>query len=302
MSNQRLPICFVCGRNKKSVILTIDKYKLFSCNECKLLSLLPQKPSENRTYKSTLKMDSYISYMKPLRLGHYDKEIKQIRNYKNNRKRNKLLDIGCALGWFINLANQSGFQADGLEPQKDLAKKAKQDNPISRIYTGSLNTFKQPKYKYDVVTLWSVFEHFTDPDEALQKVRHLLTENGIVAIRTPNNSGLAIRTAIFLYKISSGSIRIPIEASLQLNFSSKHWMIFSPKNLSVLLKKRGFQIIKTYYSTSVDWKHLDLWFQSRKMQVSLLMRVIYQFYFFINEVVSNFTLADDFVVIAKKMI
>jgi hypothetical protein len=40
--------------------------------------------------------------------------------------------------------------------------------------------------QFHIITFWDVFEHFPDPRQVLEKVRALLTDDGLVAIEVPN--------------------------------------------------------------------------------------------------------------------
>src|ERR1039457_5161091 len=40
--------------------------------------------------------------------------------------------------------------------------------------------------QFHFITFWDVFEHFPDPRQVLEKVRALLTDDGLVAIEVPN--------------------------------------------------------------------------------------------------------------------
>lgn len=290
--------CPVCNNNKKPIILQIDQYTLLRCTRCKLLSLHPQQTKEKATYEEILQINKYVTYMKPLREKQYTTELKHLLQLTSRRK---LLDIGCALGWFVRLANKSGFKADGLEPQDDLARQARQANPSSKIYTTTLEKNRTSKNYYDIITLWSVFEHFKNPQVVLQRITELLPEKGLVAIRTPNSLSLATRIGILLFKLSNKKIRLPLETSFQLEFDSKHWFLFSPANLSLFLKNYGFNVLTNYYSTSVDWRNIDVWLQSRNIRQSPIKTFAMRLFFFFNMLLTPLGLGDDFVMIAQKV-
>ncbi len=291
-------LCPVCNNNKKLIILKIDQYTLLSCTRCKLLSLIPQQTKEKANYREILQINSYIQYMKPLREKQYDTELKHLSKLTS---RKKLLDIGCALGWFINYARRNGYKADGLEPQKDLASQAYKANPESTIYITTLEKIQTTKNYYDIITLWSVFEHFKDPKVALQKIAKLLHKNSLVAIRTPNSLSLTTRIGILLYKLSGRKIQMPLEASFQLEFDSKHWFMFSPDNLSLFLRNHGFNIVTTYYSTSVDWRNIDVWLKSRNITQNPIKIFCMRLFFILNNVFTPFGFGDDFVIVAQKV-
>lgn len=299
MTLQKYQKCVACKQTDYSKLLEIDKFGVTRCNNCGLLSLWPQSLVEkNKDYRSALELISYVRYTKPLRQKQYRQELAELKKFARGRK---LLDVGCAMGWFIKEAKEARFEAEGLELQADLARVARDENPKSKIMVGDIESLSNIN-RYDVVTLWSVIEHFGDAQMVIQKIHGILNEKGILAIRTPNSRGLAENISIFLYKVSWGKIRIPIEAVLQLNFASKHWWLFNPENLSMILKNNGYRIVKEYYSTSVDWQNLELWLKSRKIKTNVLLISAMKFVFLINDFLSKkLKFADDFVMFAQKI-
>lgn len=289
--------CFIDGSQKRTLILRVDSYSLFRCPSCDLISLFPQINTRQTSYSDSLNISAYVKYMKPLRLNQYRKDIEAIKTYARGTK---LLDIGCALGWFMDEAAKKGFHTFGLEPQKDLVNIAKKENPHSKIFYGSLETINNMSRNYNVVTLWSVMEHFQNPEFAINRINRILKNGSILAIRTPNSKSLVNRIGFLLYRLSQGRIKNPINAILQLSFQSKHWFLYSPNNLSKLLKKHGFVVLKKYYSTSVDYRYLKGWFKSRYLKYNWLTLISYQIFFALNQLLSSFSLADDFVLIARK--
>lgn len=95
---------------------------------------------------------------------HYLSKLKKVFGRKG-----KLLDIGTNTGLFVKVARDNGWQAEGLEPNKQAvvyAKKKFKLNLIAKPF--ETNTF--PKESFDVVTMWDVIEHFTDPVLEIKKV------------------------------------------------------------------------------------------------------------------------------------
>lgn len=83
-----------------------------------------------------------------------------------------LLDMGCYTGIFVEIAAMHGWGAWGLEPSHWAVEQARARG--LRVAQGTLDTADLPEGRFDVMTLWDVIEHLTDPCRALKQVHHLL--------------------------------------------------------------------------------------------------------------------------------
>ncbi len=156
-----------------------------------------------------------------------------------SNSRNNLLDIGCAFGFFLNLAQEKGFETFGSEispyAAKQAAKQAVKQIKQHSIITGDFLNFKSTgtntttgTKRFSVITLWFVLEHFPSVKEVLAKISQLQEKNGVLAFSTPNGRGLSARFQRKLFLKNS-----PID----------HHYIFSFKNLKRLLKDHGYKIV-----------------------------------------------------------
>lgn len=108
---------------------------------------------------------------------------------KVSGKKGKLLDIGTNTGLFVKVAQDKGWEADGLEPNKQAVKYAKVKFKLDLIAKPyETNTF--PKETFDVITMWDVIEHFTDPVAELKKIYRSLKKDGVFAFSTVDPESL----------------------------------------------------------------------------------------------------------------
>lgn len=279
--------------------MTVEKFTLWECGHCQLLRLTPVAHGTSDDYQSVLNLDVYLSYMQSFHQKQYRQELKEISRLV---PKGNLLDVGCAAGWFLKVAQDSGFLASGLEPQKTLAAIARKENPKSKIYNFEIEKLKKLTKKYQVVTFWSVLEHLTDPAGTIKNFSGAITRGGVLAIRTPNASGLIQKLSILLFKLSFGKCVFPLSLILQLEFNSKHWFIFSLKSLRILLEKSGFNVRVVKYSTSMDWQDLDRWLLARHKKVSPVLTSVFKIVFAISDIITRLTnTQDDMVILAQKL-
>lgn len=108
-------------------------------------------------------------------------------------KKGKLLDIGTNTGLFVKVAKDHGWDAVGLEPNIWGAKYAKENYHLNLIN----KSFKKgvfPKNSFEVVTMWDVIEHFTDPVEKIDLVFDYLKPGGMFAFSTIDPESLLAKT------------------------------------------------------------------------------------------------------------
>ncbi|QQO08409.1 methyltransferase domain-containing protein [Breznakiella homolactica] len=144
----------------------------------------------------------------------------------------RLLDIGCAYGPFLEAARSEGFSCVGIDPSESAVRYVREKLTIA-AYRGFFPEFRLPDFEigdgFDVVSLWYVIEHFTDPGFILHEISRLLKPGGILACSTPSFSGISGRT-----KPEEFLRRSPED----------HWTIWEPEKTGNILKKQGFSLEK----------------------------------------------------------
>ena len=96
-----------------------------------------------------------------------------------------LLDIGTAAGGFLAAAKRRGWRAEGCEPNRWLAAWGSRQYGV-RIRPGSLFEQNYEPQQFDVITLWDVIEHTTDPKATLERCRTLLKPGGLLIVNYPD--------------------------------------------------------------------------------------------------------------------
>lgn len=115
-------------------------------------------------------------------------EARKLTRVLRWRDRGKLLDIGCARGEFLNVA-QRHFEVYGVETSATALERARAAFG-SRVFGGDLREARFPAETFDVVTLFSTVEHLDDPVGVLRECRRVMREGGILVVKTPNFSSL----------------------------------------------------------------------------------------------------------------
>jgi len=101
----------------------------------------------------------------------------------------KILEVGCANGIFLKLCEENGAQVLGIEPSDNYAKFAKEQFGL-HIFTGTIETYRNSDYRsenmFDIICLFHVLEHVSDPNFELQWFHKKLSSNGLLYLEVPN--------------------------------------------------------------------------------------------------------------------
>jgi 2-polyprenyl-3-methyl-5-hydroxy-6-metoxy-1,4-benzoquinol methylase len=137
----------------------------------------------------------------------------------------RLLDVGCAAGFFLEVAAEQGFDVRGVEFSTVAISLARPDMR-ERIVCGDVNALlRQEAAKFDVVTAFDIIEHVQDPAKFLSEIREILVPGGILALSTPD-------TGHFLRHVMGS--RWPMLQPMQ------HTVLFSRSGLRTLLESCGY--------------------------------------------------------------
>lgn len=190
-----------------------------------------QMPSlgEMNAYVDDLYMTgNYLEYSKSrdLKLETFRPRLTAI---KRSSKGTRLLDVGCATGFFMEAAADEGFDVRGLEFSTVAISRARPDIR-ERIVCGDINALlKREPEKFDVVTAFDIIEHVQDPAKFLEEIGQILHPGGVLAISSPD-------TGHFL-RYLMGS-KWPMLQPMQ------HAMLFSRRGIAALLERCGFRDVK----------------------------------------------------------
>lgn len=212
---ERLVQCIICG-----LIYTNPRLKK------KYLKHLYSKEYFQNENSTHFGYENYLEDQEKI-IATFTNRVKKIEPFK---EKGKLLDIGCATGFFMKAAKNRGWDVTGVEIS-DFAAQYAHKHFKFKVYTKDFLTLSLKNEKYDLITMWDVIEHFYDPILALKKVNSVLKKDGLVVISTPD--------------VDSWPSKVMKERWVGYKLSDEHLTYFSPPTISQLLNKAGFTIVKT---------------------------------------------------------
>ena len=242
----RCPLC--CGSREK-LLCQVGILRVRRCADCGMMFLNPYlKPAQMKKIFSSPELLRQVSrfcadYYESTKwktsktLSIYQSVLREIGSFSSSP--GKLMDIGCGKGTFLELAKEKGWQACGVEPNFDDAKRLR-DKGIE-IYQNDFLEVSLPANEFDVISLWDLIEHVPDPREWVRRCAKTLRGQGLLVIATPNHFSFLDFLAHLACRLSFGTFTYALEKL----YTVDHTLYFTHKTLRSLLEREGFVILKT---------------------------------------------------------
>ena len=146
----------------------------------------------------------------------------------------RLLEVGCAKGWFLEAARRRGMIVRGIEPEL-----ANQKIAVSNgfdVAHGFFPAAAADMGPFDVIAFNDVFEHLPDPASAIGAAAKLLAPNGIVSLNIPSSDGALFRLSRILRR---AGVEAPWQRLWQAGLASPHISYFNAENLVTLAARHA---------------------------------------------------------------
>ncbi len=201
---------------------------ILECRNCGL-QLLQQQPSlkerhalyDQHYYEGWSSSEELPDHVAQMKRQTFQRMFQAAAGYS---RPGRLLDVGCAFGTALEVAQKFGWDVYGMEVNPYAVERA-QAVFGSHIMAGDLAVTDLTARTYHAVLMSDVLEHLPDPLQAMTRVRACLEPEGLVIINTPCTDSLSA-------KLLKG--RWP-------NFKAEHLCYFSNRSLLILFEKTGFR-------------------------------------------------------------
>jgi len=174
----------------------------------------------------------------PLRQRNFQTLVMDLaqRVKTENGRRPRMLDVGCAHGWFLEAAKPH-FHVTGIEPDARIAAIAVEKGFAVR--RGFFPDVLESNERFDVIVFNDVLEHIPDIDSALRACAHHLSPGGWVVVNAPARTGV-------LYRISKAMARVGMPASFdrmwQKGFPSPHVHYLDDASMAAIATSTGLRV------------------------------------------------------------
>jgi SAM-dependent methyltransferase len=190
--------CQLCGSARRTLKFAEPPFEVVTCSDCGLVYVTPRLQGqalldiydEGYWKSDNPKLRGYSDYAREsaLYLKTFEKRMALVQRWMPPHAR--VLDVGCAAGYFLRVLQRRGHDVHGVEVSPAIAKEAIAHLGADRVHTGTLDEAVAakgyPPQSFDMISLWDVIEHVPDPQAVLRRIRDLLKPGGRLLLETQN--------------------------------------------------------------------------------------------------------------------
>jgi SAM-dependent methyltransferase len=162
----------------------------------------------------------------------------------------RVLDIGCGLGPYVDALNQRGFQAEGIELDRDFVAQAQAlGRPVKRMDATKLSYADN---SFDTCILIEVIEHLDQYEAALREAARVARRNLIISVPA----------------IDSIEVLVPWHVIPRHLLEPTHVNFFSLYNLTTLLQRlfpQARTVVEGYSPFFAPVTEVQLFYQLRAL-------------------------------------
>jgi 2-polyprenyl-3-methyl-5-hydroxy-6-metoxy-1,4-benzoquinol methylase len=224
--------CPICADQRVRLERTIGHFEVCVCEQCGLYWVSNVTEAELISFyeESYFRGDQefgYIDYTRSepihrLNAHHLLREAAAFLPTPGALAGLSLCDVGCAYGFLVDEATRAGMRAEGVDYSAQTCEYARKTLGC-RVFHGALKDAGFPASSFDVVTIIGSIEHLSDPVGTVAEIARICKPGGLMVITTIDTKAFF---GIFRFK------------------PPEHLFYFSRANLSLLVQKQGFEVVK----------------------------------------------------------
>lgn len=225
--------CLICDSTNIKALKRYKAHYLVKCGNCGFVfSQKIPTPSELTEHYEGYGRNDYLS---PITVKRYHELLDKMEPF---RKTNKILDVGCGIGYFLEVAKERGWEVYGTEFTDEAVEICERKG--IKMQKGVLTIDNYKAEEFDIITSFEVIEHINNPKEELNHFFQLLRKGGLVYVTTPNFNSL---------------LRYRLKESYNVIAYPEHLSYYTPKTIRTVFKNAGFAT-KKIESTGVSLSRL----------------------------------------------
>ncbi len=242
--------CEACGHSKAEKLFRIRGFQILRCESCGVRHVSPRLNAkglealysgEEYYHSDNSLVCGYGDYVgdKKNIMATFQRRFDWMKSQAPDFGDGRLLDIGCATGFSVELALQRGWDAYGIEYSEYAANVARQKLG-DRVRHCSFENHPHESGSFKNVLMWDVPEHLLYPREALRIIGDLIAPGGYLSIITPD----------------AGSFLARIMGRFWMEYAkpAEHIFFFTRPQLEKMLNDNGFDVV----AETTAGKHIDL--------------------------------------------
>lgn len=157
------------------------------------------------------RLASVLRFIRPASPGDYD-----------------LFEIGCAYGFFLELARTRFGSVKGIDISQDASAHARDELGLD-VLTGDLGEARLRPESFDVVCMWDTIEHLGHPEQFVEQAYWLLRPGGLFFATTGDAGSLVARLQ---------------KRKWRLYDPPQHVHYFTSRSLALLTEQKGFHVLR----------------------------------------------------------
>ena len=233
ISRENVNQCPCCGNEKYGK--SFNDYHGISYYVCQQCKSIYQNPKINDTYDDSYWKDSKGPDGNKRDLTN-ERDFK-VKNWYgdaasvvNGMKGGRILDAGAGLGYFLSSIGKN-WDKHALDSSEFAVQFMRDNYSEIKVQQGTLKSVSFPEHYFDVIMLYHVIEHLSDPSEVLEIISRILKPKGTLIVGTPNIASPAA-------KIFKGNFRL---------YGPGHACLFNPQSLKKLLSNHSYRVQRIEY-------------------------------------------------------
>ncbi len=226
--------CEVCSGLDRRTLYTVNGFPIVRCTRCGLVFVGTEISDEeliqlyDESYYEDPEATGYSGYGEAeSRKRHHDRSL--LDQVERLAPPGRMLEIGCAYGFFLDEARKRGWTVAGVEPSTHAAEYARSHFGLP-VATALPEQEETPVGMLDAVVMWDVIEHLPHPRTTLERASEWLRPGGVLALSTGDVRSLSSRLH---------------GADWSLMTPPWHQYYFSRATLRGLLEECGFDVVRT---------------------------------------------------------
>jgi len=199
-------------------------YRMVRCSQC---GLVRSDPAADASALALLYKESRSFAGEESNLRRtYGRYLHRLRPY--GARGGKLLEIGSGTGFFLLQAQQDGYDVVGVEPSQEATARA-EPAVAGRIVNDVMRAGLFEPDTFDVVCLFQVFDHVSDPKLLLAECQRALRPDGLILALNHDVDALTNRVM---------RDRSPI-------VDVEHTYLYSRTTMRAIFERSGFDVVET---------------------------------------------------------
>jgi len=174
--------------------------------------------------------DGYENTIKQLKIYYILVKSWLDKNINEKKRKNRILDIGCAYGLFLQFFDEIGWETYGLDISEYAINRAKNYTKAKLFVHSIENGLSMFSVNFfDVIVMFDVIEHLKNPVYVLEEIYRVLKPQGYLFMTTPNANSIS---------------RLLLKNKWPALRDKTHRILFTPYTLKFTLQRVGFEILE----------------------------------------------------------